>query len=579
MKVIDAGRGRAATIGLLVGLLGCTVLAGCRVAEKRPRPNVVIVVADALRASNLSLYGYPRETAPHLTELARDAVVFEHHLANAAATPLSVSQMQSGLLAPPLLMDATPNMVPVRGVEDDMLIFPRFAGSQGYRRGLVSAHPWFNERARLLDHFDSVHVAPYVPSLAYAPFADLFPAIESFLRSAAASPEPFLLYVHVLDTHRPFRNVPPPKFSGTPDWPEDYDEYDSEIDRVDVWTHELVLLLRELGEWDDTIFVFTSDHGEEHFEMGPESWHGNHGQSVSRAAVHVPLVVRLPDRVSGAGRRVPALTRHVDLAPTLARLIDPGVELDTFRLDGRDIGPLLRGESLPPADDSVVRAFRFRGVHDLDGWLEYDSWSGSLRSFTFRADAFNYPRPVEREVAPDVRREDIERRLRRIEKQFEDLSPMKPPAQSILAIALDPGSAEAPTRVSDAADQKWSHPEEQLLECGPAETPRAALRFAWFPGRYRIYLRTSDAHRKYGYRNRLRVEIDGDGPFDAPDPDEGGLIDLGVHTLGAIVRIGIEARAGGVALTGLLIESEDGDGTSNRPSEEVERQLRALGYL
>ena len=43
--------------------------------------NVLVIVFDAWSASNISLYGYPRQTTPHLNQLADKAVVYHNHFA------------------------------------------------------------------------------------------------------------------------------------------------------------------------------------------------------------------------------------------------------------------------------------------------------------------------------------------------------------------------------------------------------------------------------------------------------------------------------------------------------------------
>ncbi len=59
-------------------------------------PNVIIVLFDALSASHLSLYGYPRQTSPNLERLAARATVFHnHHSAGNFTTPSTASLFTS----------------------------------------------------------------------------------------------------------------------------------------------------------------------------------------------------------------------------------------------------------------------------------------------------------------------------------------------------------------------------------------------------------------------------------------------------------------------------------------------------
>ena len=98
--------------------------------------------------------------------------------------------------------------------------------------------------------------------------------------------------------------------------------------------------LQASGRLDETIFIFTSDHG---------YWYGEHGLSVERRlayeeGIRIPLLVRYPKLIQPATLQ-DAFALSIDLAPTLLDVA--GVDVD-HPMDGRSLQPLLRGES--PAD-------------------------------------------------------------------------------------------------------------------------------------------------------------------------------------------------------------------------------------
>ena len=70
-------------------LLGTLGLAVACPGTRGARPNILVLSLDTLRADHLGLYGYTRETSPYIDALARDSIVFEHALAQAAATTWS----------------------------------------------------------------------------------------------------------------------------------------------------------------------------------------------------------------------------------------------------------------------------------------------------------------------------------------------------------------------------------------------------------------------------------------------------------------------------------------------------------
>lgn len=59
-------------------------------------PNILIIVFDALSATNVSLYGYPRETTPNLTRFADKATVFHRHYAGGSFTSPGTASLLTG---------------------------------------------------------------------------------------------------------------------------------------------------------------------------------------------------------------------------------------------------------------------------------------------------------------------------------------------------------------------------------------------------------------------------------------------------------------------------------------------------
>jgi hypothetical protein len=72
------------------------------------RPELVVVISlDSLRADRLDLYGYARETAPNLTVLAREGVVFRIASAQAAQTLTSHKSMLTAKYPSTLMLEET----------------------------------------------------------------------------------------------------------------------------------------------------------------------------------------------------------------------------------------------------------------------------------------------------------------------------------------------------------------------------------------------------------------------------------------------------------------------------------------
>ena len=119
--------------------------------------------------------------------------------------------------------------------------------------------------------------------------------------------------------------------------------YLASLEAVDDNIGKLRRHLRELGLGDDTLVWFTSDNGP---ESGPDSGLGSTGpfsgrkRSLKEGGVRVPGLLEWPARFAPA--RIEAAAGTLDILPTVLAALDlPGSDA---RLDGIDLGPLLRGE-------------------------------------------------------------------------------------------------------------------------------------------------------------------------------------------------------------------------------------------
>jgi choline-sulfatase len=132
--------------------------------------------------------------------------------------------------------------------------------------------------------------------------------------------------------------------------------YFAAISYADDRIGEVLGALRDSGLADDTVVVFTADHGEMLGERG--LWFK---MAFFEDSARVPLVVRAPDGIARAGARVAEPVSLLDFAPTLLDLA--GVPDDAEAragLDGHSLAPLLRGSGERGAP--VVAEYLAEGV-------------------------------------------------------------------------------------------------------------------------------------------------------------------------------------------------------------------------
>ncbi len=112
--------------------------------------------------------------------------------------------------------------------------------------------------------------------------------------------------------------------------------------------------LDETGQWDNTLVVFTSDHGEQlgdHYLLGKVGYFDE--------SFRIPLVIRDPE-APGAGRIEDAFTESIDVMPTILDWLGGAVPRT---VDGASLAPFLRGEQPDGWRTELHYEYDFRDVH------------------------------------------------------------------------------------------------------------------------------------------------------------------------------------------------------------------------
>ena len=128
------------------------------------------------------------------------------------------------------------------------------------------------------------------------------------------------------------------------------------IAEVDHQIGRLITHLKETGEYDETLIIFTSDHGEmlgDHWLWGKGGWYDGSN--------HIPLIVRDPrdSAARGRGRQITAFTESVDLMPTILDWLGVTVPQEC---DGASLAPWLVGGRPDRWRRQVHWEFDFRNV-------------------------------------------------------------------------------------------------------------------------------------------------------------------------------------------------------------------------
>jgi choline-sulfatase len=308
--------------------------AGNLPAPPQGAPNVLLYVVDTLRADGLSRYGNRAVETPAVDQLAREGSLFVDAQAPSSWTRASIATILTGLY---------PDVHGVEGRNDALserlVLLSELFAAHGYATGAVVANPnvgsfyGFDQGyGEFVELYERRSPGMIDARESIVPSGQVTDRVERWIDSV---PGPFFLFVLTIDPHWPYE--PPAVFDrqradyagrvdhdplaiirkdlGEADKARLRSLYEAEIASNDDSLGRLLEHLRVRERYDDTIVVFTSDHGEEFWE------HANtmHGLSLFEESIRVPLIIRYPKALPVAAR-VETPVELVDIAPTLLEL-------------------------------------------------------------------------------------------------------------------------------------------------------------------------------------------------------------------------------------------------------------------
>jgi arylsulfatase A-like enzyme len=339
-------------------------------------PNVLLVVLDATRAKNMSVYGYQRRTTPNIERLGAEGVVFDRAISTTSWTLPSVASMMTGYYPTSLSTDwLTP-------LDHKFPVLAERLGARGYLTGAFSANLNYVTRetglsrgfTRFLDVRPSVmemlltvslvqsdlvgdarlalrsrdamgllralgrfHWARSTSTPTHQPKSSAVLVQEFLDWQLEARGRPWFAIMQFIDAHAPYKPRPPfdTLFASSAATA----KYDGAIATIDNDLGALFAELSRRGAFERTHVIVTADHGELFGEHG--LW--EHGNGLYMPLINVPLIIRAPGRMPpGVRVRRPVSLR--DLASTILDLVD------STRSDEPELG----GESLRSTWDSTT---------------------------------------------------------------------------------------------------------------------------------------------------------------------------------------------------------------------------------
>ena len=378
---------------LVLVLMSCGLWnAPARSADAPPkRPNVVFLFTDDQARWGVGAYGNPEVVTPNLDRIAREGAMFLNAFtATPVCSPSRCELITSRYGTEFGITDwINDGPEPELGLPASAVTWPDLLKGYGYSTALfgkwhLGSRDRYHPSLQGYDTFFGFRGGgnrPMNPTLEVnGQVKKLTGSLPDLLTDAAISyvqehkDRPFLVSLHFRAPHAPYAPVPEedsqpfnsldPSLPPRDDLPTDRvkkltREYYGSIHSVDRNVGRMLKTLDELGLAENTIVIFSSDHG---YQIGHNGlWHKGNAVWIANEhkgrrpnmfeeSIRVPLLVRWPGVVK-PGSKVEPVVSNLDLFPSILDMTGLGVP-DNLTLRGRSFVPLLKGES--PSWDNTL---------------------------------------------------------------------------------------------------------------------------------------------------------------------------------------------------------------------------------
>ena len=310
--------------------------------------NIIIISLDEVRPDHLSCYGYQKINTPAIDQVAKEGIRFETCITSADFTPIAMSSVITGKY---------PNK---HGIRDpySYLTGPSIAGilkENGYktagfvgngllskRHGFAQGFDFFNETSKDTSWEEVQYPGTGDSEILYA--GNYW--VEEFFKWLKENyKENFFIWGHLYETHEGSEHSLLEKGLIKEGELPEFSYYDAKIKMADEkLINRLIVTLKELGIYENTILVVMSDHGTNLGEHPAQSIPWRKGgirypQHITMYDhdLHVAMIIKGEDLPKG--KMIKEMVRSVDLIPTLLELAK--VSIDKYDFDGQSMLSLI----------------------------------------------------------------------------------------------------------------------------------------------------------------------------------------------------------------------------------------------
>lgn len=291
----------------------------------RPRPNVVLIMADDVGYECFGCYGSKQYSTPNIDRMAKNGMLFTHCYSQPLCTPSRVKIMTG--------ISNVRNYSGFSVLNSDQKTIGHYFKEAGYKT--LVAGKW-----QLLgaEHYKE----QFGKKTAYGPDVVNHYVLDFMEREKS---EPFLIYYPMILVHNPFDPTPDSESRKSKNKQRNFEDMVAYMDKL---IGKVIARTEELGIAENTLIMFCGDNGTNvaiNSTLNGIQIQGGKGKTTD-AGTRVPMVALQPGTIS-KGRLYEELVDFSDFLPTC--LDACGLDIPTG-IDGQSFAPQLRGEPGQPRE-------------------------------------------------------------------------------------------------------------------------------------------------------------------------------------------------------------------------------------
>lgn len=333
--------------------------------------NIIIIIFDAFRSKNSSMFGYQKGLDKNLMSLSKESIFFKNHISCANATLPSLTSLFTAKYPPTHgIIHSIPYTKPqeYENLKKNKFWFPSYLKNKGYHTiGIDWLGLWLK---RGFDYYQEIEAKEkpqtklqkfmrislikktllalpgwlyklgkrFVKTRSSKNFPNATQVTNLAIEQLNKSKKPFFLFMHYIDPHFPYLTMKNPPQRGKKDInlilkkaksqnQREYikkrivdvglnstsdikNKYNLAIQYTDREIGRLINHLKKENLWDNTIFIVLADHGVSLTEHNIFFSHSG----LYDETIHVPLLMKFPDI---KGKEIDGLVQNIDIIPTI----------------------------------------------------------------------------------------------------------------------------------------------------------------------------------------------------------------------------------------------------------------------